>query len=1083
MNKHFIWTGFKPVLIAILFGSQSWAQYTISGQVVDRDTNAPLLGVSVVISGTNIGTATDFDGNYLLTNIEPGDYALVASFTGYSSNYSQVTVGNADVTVDFELEYSASILNEIVVTGTGSAVAKKKLGNSIGSISTAQLQNLPINSFSDILQGREPGVITLPSSGLTGEGSQIRIRGSASLSQLNEPIVLIDGVRVDTGGGFGGGLVGSGGGGSSSRLDDINPESIERIEILKGASAATLFGTEASNGVIQIFTKRGRIGEPIFNFKATQGIIHYPKGKVADNTGWINGSSSNASQRVTDVSSVLGFSIRPYELISANSFEELYETGLSNVFSGDVSGGNSLIRYYVAGRYSYTDGPFGGQERIGYKEGQSTKASDIDELTQLNLNLTVNPSRKFDIKLTTGFTSRYLSTMQNNNNIRGPGTLAHSSKPELITPRNTTGAPSFATVDETLQLSIDSEISHYNGIIGIDYFANDWLKIQGVFGIDYSSQQSTEFWPFGYNIDGISGATTEGIKLVDNRDFLSQSAELKVSLKNQITPNITSDFILGGQYVSQQVSIAGASGEAFPGPGFAVTSAAANQVTFEFFQETINTGIFAQEQVGINNSIFLTIGARLDAHSAFGSEFDAAFYPKVSASYVPSDTPNWSNIGPISSLQLRSSYGLSGLQPGAFDAATTYTALASATGAGIAPNNLGDADLAPEVSSEFEIGFTAGLFDNSMNLEFTYWDRVTKDALFARQFALSGGFRNPQLTNIGELAAHGIEINLNGSVLRTQDLQLNLFVNGAYYQDEIVSLGGAPPLKVGGSYPRYRNFLIEGYSAGSNFGAVLQDVGPHQLPIDIANKDGRPDTRDELVTFFSGKTTQQNAKDLGMPTTVGTGGVLLKDEDGDGDYLDHFLGKSTPDWTGSFGGSLDFKNFTLSTTFEYKVGNFVVNNLTNAFRQANAVVGRNLPSSARITRDYFTGGVDGNFNPLNNPNVRVEALEEWLYDTLALAPFSGLNTLEKADFIRWREVSLVYRFDQNWLNTFGLETASVGLSGRNIALFTSYSGVDPEINFVGRGSQSTLNQNFGQGIAAWGYPIPTQLILTLKVGF
>ncbi len=1083
MNKIFRWYGLIMVPVAFLFGHHSWAQYSISGTVIDGDTGAPLLGVSVVISGTSIGTATDFDGNYVLTDIELGNYALVASFTGYSSNYAQVTVGNADVTVDFELEYSASILNEIVVTGTGSAIAKKQLGNSIGSISTAQLQNLPINSFSDILQGREPGVIMLPSGGLTGEGSQIRIRGSASLSQLNEPIVLIDGVRVDTGGGFGGGLVESGGGGSSSRLDDINPESIERIEILKGASAATLFGTEASNGVIQIFTKRGRIGKPIFNFKATQGIIHFPKGKVADNTGWINGTANNAIERMTNVSNTLGINVRPYELISINALEDLYETGISNVFSGDVQGGNSLITYYAAARYAYTDGPFGGQERLGYQEGQSTLASDIDELTQLNLNLTVNPSSKFNIKLTTGFTSRYLTTMQNNNNIYGVGSLAQFSKPELIKPSNTTGTIAFATVDETLQLTIDSEVNHYNGIISVDYFADDWLTVQSVFGVDYSSQQSTAFWPFGYNIDGFSNANPAGFRGIDNRDFLSQSAELKVSLKHQITPNISSDFILGGQYVSQQVSVAGASGEGFPGPGFAVTSAAANQTTFEFFQETINTGVFAQEQVGINNSIFLTIGARLDAHSAFGSEFDAAFYPKVSASYVPSDTPNWSNIGPISSLQLRSSYGLSGLQPGAFDAFTTYTALASATGAGIAPNNLGDADLAPEVSSEFEIGFTAGLFDNSMNLEFTYWDRKTEDALYARQFVLSGGFRNPQLTNIGELAAHGIEINLSGSVVRTQDLQLDLFVNGAYYQDEIVSLGGAPPLKVGGSYPRIRNYLIEGYSAGANFGAVLQDVGPNELPIDIANKDGRPDTREELITFFSGKTTQQNAKDLGMPTTVGTGGVLLKDEDGDGDYLDHFLGKSVPDWTGSFGGSLDYKNFTLSTTFEYKVGNFVVNNLTDAFRQANSSIGRNLPSSSRVTRDYFTGGVDGSFNPLNDPNVRVEALEEWLYDTLALAPFSGLNTLEKADFIRWREVSLVYRFDQNWLESFGLEAASIGLSGRNIALFTSYSGVDPEIGYVGRGSGSTLVQNFAQGIAAFGWPIPTQFILTLKVGF
>lgn len=1063
-----------------LFGNLIFAQQTFSGQVLDADTNAPLLGVSVLLDGTSRGTVTDFNGIYSINGVEQGTYSVRVSYTGYGTLTQNITVGQSDLELDFALKYSASQLNEIVVTGTGSAVAKKQLGNSIGSISTAELQNLPINSFSDILQGREPGVVALPSSGLTGEGSQIRIRGSASLSQLNEPIVLIDGIRVDTGGGFGGGLVNSGGGGSTSRLDDINPESIERIEILKGASAATLFGTEASNGVIQIFSKRGRIGNPIFRFKATQGFINFPKGNVADNTGWINGTNSRSATQITNVSETLGKTVRPYELISFNALEDLYETGISNSFSGDVQGGSSLITYYAAARYSHTDGPFGGSNRIGYQDNDVTLASDIDELAQLNINLTINPSSKFNIKLTSGFTSRYSTTMQNNNNIYGVGTLAQFSKPELVTPTNTTGTIAFATVDEVLQASIDSKINHFNGIIALNYFTTEWLKLQGIFGIDYSSQLSTEFWPFGYNIDNFSSSNTSGSRLVDNRDFLSQSAEIKASITNQITPTITSDFIIGGQYVGQEIVVSGTSGESFPGPGFAITSAAANQSTFEFYQETINAGVFAQEQIGFNRQLFLTLGARLDAHSAFGSEFKAAFYPKVSLSYVPTDSDNWSDFGPLSSLQLRTSYGWSGLQPGAFDALTTYQALASASGAGIAPNNLGDANLASEISKEFEVGFTAGLIDNSLNFEFTYWNRVTQDALYARQFVLSGGFRNPQLTNIGELSAYGLEINLNGSVIRSQDAQLDLFVNGAFYRDEIISLGDAPPLKVGGSYPRYRNFLIEGYAPGSNFGAVLQDVGSNELPVDIANSDGQPDTREQLLAFFSGKKPEDISN---VPTTVGKGGVLLKDEDGDGNFLDHYLGKSTPDWTGSFGGTFSYKNFTLSTTFEYKYGNFVINNLTDAFRQANSAIGRNLPRSAKVTRDYLTGGVDSSFNPQNDPNVRLDSLEEWIYETLALAPFSGLNTLEKADFVRWRELSLVYSINQSWLKDFGLEQTSIGISGRNIALFTSYSGVDPEINYVGRGSGTTLGQNFGQGVAAFGWPIPTQYILTLKIGF
>jgi len=1059
----------------MLFPVISLAQQSISGTITDADTGEPLLGVTVLVQGTNKGTVSDFDGNYLIQNVDSGDYVLDISYTGYSKLSQSISVGSSDLSQDLQLTFSASELDEIVVTGTGAPVAKKQLGNSIGSISAASLEQLPINSFSDILAGREPGIVAFPSGGLTGEGAQIRIRGNASLSQLNEPIVIVDGIRVDRGGGFGGGFVGSGGGGSSSRLDDINPESIERVEILKGASAATLFGTEASNGVIQIFTKKGRTGAPKFGFKATQGFINYPKGAVPDNTGWTSSAS-----RASELTGLLGYSVKPYQLLSFNAMEDLYETGIQNTVTADVSGGTELITYFSSARYSYTDGPFGAQEREGYLDGQQTNAQDIDRLAQFNLNLNINPSDKFNLRLTQGFTSRYNATSENNNNIYGVGSLAQFSKPELVSENNSTGTIAFATVDETLQVSIDSEVSNYNGSLGMNWYPTDWIKIDGTFGLNYVSQSSNNFWPFGWNIDGFSGSRPEGQLSRDTRNYLAQTAEVKASFSNNIGSSITSNLILGGQYVSQETRTLGAQGTEFPGPGFEVTSAAGVLDVFEFFEEIKTAGVFAQEQLGFNNVMFVTLGARLDANSAFGSEFQAAFYPKVSASFIPSDSANWSDIGPISSLQLRGSYGWSGLQPGAFDSLTTYLALASAGGAGIAPNNLGNPDLKPEISKEWEAGFTAGLIDDKLSLEFTYFDRVTEDALYARQFPLSGGFRSTQLTNIGELAAYGMEMSLSGTVIRTQDLQLNLFVNGAYYRDEVVSLGGAPPLKVGGSYPRYRNFLREGYAPGANFGAQLLEVGANSLPVDIANGDGQPDTRDQLISYFNGKTPDNVGS---VPTSIGTGSVLLRDEDGDGDYLDHYLGKATPDWTGSFGGSLTYKNFTLSTTFEYKAGNFVINNLTDAFRQANGAIGRNLPTSARTVRDYATGGVDAGFNPQNDANVRVNALDDWLNNTLALAPFSGLNTLEKADYISWNELSLNYKFTGSILDTFNFDRASLGVSGRNIALFTDYTGVDPRINFVGRGSGSNLDQNFGQGIAAFGWPVPRQFIVTLKVGF
>ena len=1061
----------RVFLMLFLFSTFIYAQQSISGVVVDAETDEPLFGVTVLVEGTAKGVVSDFDGNFTITNMDPGDYNLKLSYTGYTSVSGPVTVGSGDASVNFFMQFSASELNEIIVTGTGAPIAKKQLGNSIGSITTAGLADLPINSVSDILQGREPGIVGLPSGGLTGEGTQIRIRGSASLSQLNEPIVIIDGIRVDRGGGFGGGFVGAGGGGSTSRLDDINPESIERIEILKGASAATLFGTEASNGVIQIFTKRGKAGKPKFNFKTTQGFINFPKGKVPDNTGWTSDPA-----RLSNMSSVLGRTVRPYELVSYNAMEELFERGLSNTLNMNISGGTDFITYFTSARYSYTDGPFGAKNRPGYLDGQETLATDTDELVQFNLNLNVNPNDKWSIRFNSGYTSRKSTTPENNNNIYGVASLAQFGKPELITDNNLSGVIAFATVDEALQIQTESRVNKYTGSAKINYYPIENLKIDATFGVDYSSQISNKFLPFGWNIDGFSSSRTTGELTVDTRNFLAKSAEVKINLNNEFG-DFKSTLIVGGQFVGQKTRVVGVSGLEFPGPGFEVAGAAAVKNTTESVVEVINTGAFVQEQLGFRDYLFVTVGGRLDAHSAFGSEFQAAFYPKISLSYVPSDQDGWSNIGPISSLQLRGSYGWAGLQPGAFDAATTYLALASASGAGIAPNNLGNAELSPEISKELEVGFNAGLFNDKINVEFTYWDRVTEDALYARQFPLSGGFRGTQLTNIGLLSASGIEFNINGNVIRRKDLTVNLYFNAAYLKEKVEDLGGSPPLKVGGSYPRYRNYLIEGAAPGANYGARLQDVPAGSLPVDIANSDGLPDTVAQLTTFLSGSGPYK------LPSSIGTGSVLLADDDGDGDRLDHFLGKSTPDWTGSFGGSVNYKQWTLSTTFEYKGGNYVVNNLTDAFRQANGSIGRNLPRSAQVTRDYETGGVDSSFTPIGDGATRVAALDEWLNNTLALSPFSGLNTLEKADFIRWRELALNYKIEGPILDMLNFDTASVGVSGRNIAIFTGYTGVDPELNFAGRGGSSGVDQNFGTGIAAFGWPLPTQVLLTLKFGF
>ncbi len=1072
--KHVLW------LWLLLLPGSVLAQGTIKGRVVDADTQDPIPGVNVVIRELLRGAATDIDGNYTIERVPAGTYTLEASFIGYRTETRQVTVEEGEtVTVDFALYQTALNLQEVVVTGAGGPVEVKRLGNTIATINAAELELAPVQNLSEMLLAREPSVAVLPSGGLTGEGARIRIRGSASLSQSNEPVVYIDGIRINRGGGFGG-FVATGGGGSPSRLDDLDPEAIERIEILKGAAAATLYGTEASNGVIQIFTKRGAVGPPRFSFRIEQGAAWYPRIYPA-NTGFA------WNQAVADtMSRYLGRTVRPFELVQENFIHELFETGYLQSYTASVSGGTPGVTYFLNLRYADEDGPFGGKTGRRYPPGVRTLSADINRIAQATATVNIFPSDKLRIGVSTGLTRRHYETPNNNNNIFAAFTLAMFSKPELVRFNNQTGSPAFMTVNEGLQQIYSQDVDRFFGSINLNYRPSRPLMFDATFGVDVVNQFSREVFPFGWNIDNFSGYNPEGVRRIDDLNTLDITADIKMTHRTRLTSSLESVFILGTQgFITRRIE-SSAEGRRFPGPGIDVTGGAAEQTVFESFLEVVNLGIFAQEQIGFNDYLFLTVGGRLDANSAFGSEFDAVFYPKASLSFIPSDAPFWRPLGPISSMRLRAAIGQSGLQPGAFDALTTYVPLASVSGPGIAPGNLGNPKLKPEISTEWEVGVELGLWQDRMALEATYWDRVVSDALVDKQFPVTGGFRARQLTNIGELKARGVELGLKGNLYNSENLSIDVFANASYLWEQVTDMGGAPPIKVGGSYPRYRNFLIEGYAPGAHFGAKLLPTGPDRLPVDF-NGDGQPDTRDKVLAYLATLTPEDlinpaNGR-VSMPQSLAL--VLLADEDGDGDLLDHYLGKPTPDWQGSFGATIRFlRNFRLYTAFEFKAGNYYVNNLTFAFRQANPVIGRNLPWSAEVVRDYATGGIDANGNPKNDPQVRLRALERWLNELLALAPFSGLNTIKPADFLRWRELSLTYDVPRSQLQRlWGIDRLSFTLGVRNLALWTRYDGPDPEVNAVGRGSGSQLSQNYLDGVDAFGFVLPRRVTFTVRFGF
>ena len=1071
--------------LAIAPGLSAQQGGVITGRVTEEGSGRPLASAQVYVEGSGLGTLSNSSGQFLLLNAPAGEHTVTVELVGYRSATQTVTVTAGEtVTVDFAIPVTALALDEIVVTGTGVATERRKLGHTIATLDAAELENAPIADFSQFIAGREPGVVALPSSGYTGEGARIRIRGSASLSQLNEPIIYLDGIRVDRSA-----VQNFNGQGNPSRLDDIPPESIERVEILKGAAAATLYGTEASNGVIQIFTKRGNVGAPRFTFQTDLTGISVPTNRilpVADFAGRAcaspgctgDGDAKRLSDAVNLMSARWGQSVSPWEPVERNTIPDLLTTGFGQTYSGSVQGGSSVFQYFASARLAREDGPYDAARNFDEAEGL-TPENDTNRRASLHTNFTIVPSDNLRIGVTTLYADMEHHTPDNSNNIYGVFSSALMSQLRLanndpnLGQINFYGQPAFATLRENAYQLNFVNSQHFAGATNINFTPTENFRLDGTFGIDFTSDDAVSFRPYRWNVDGYSGSTPDGNRNVNEDRSREITADVKGSYVFN-TDRLENTFLFGGQGFLQQRQSAGGSGRDFPGPGLETLSALGSESSYERWLRVTQIGGYVQDQIGWDNWLFLTVGARWDANSAFGEAFNTAFYPKANFAVVPSEL--WESET-ISSLRIKGAFGTSGLQPGAFDKFTTFSALGTEVGPGVQPSNLGNDQLKPEVSTEWEFGADVGLFNDLWSLEATYWDRTVSDAMVARQFPVTGGFTQTQLDNIGEVKASGVELSIRGALIQQQGLSLSVFANTAYLKEEITNMGGAPPLKTGGSYPRYRNFLTEGYTPGAFFGARVADVA---VPLNILDPVGGEcvaPTREQALAYFSQPRNPNSFKPLAIGNeTFGTpNGGLASHNCGTG-LLDTYLGKPTPDFAGSFGFNLAFlNNFELRSLLEYKFGH-QVQDLSGMFRRANNFIGRNTPRSAELYAAML--------NPASSPEQRLDAAMAWAHEVEGLSPMSGMNGVYDADWIRWRELSLTYRVPESIVEGWGVSTATVNLGVRNLRLFMlgDYPGMDPEGNVLGRCNEG-LSCNFLDSTEGWGIPLPQRFTLSTRFTF
>ena len=1039
---------------------------SVSGRVTDAQTGDPLVGANVLVVGTNLGAATDINGEYAISRVPAGAQRLNANYIGFASSSANVDIpvdGNA--TSDFGLSVAALNLNEVVVTGAGTAVEKSKIGNSVGVVNMSALEDAPITNFSDILQGREKGVVMLPNGGLNGEGAQIRIRGTSTLSQSNEPVIYLDGVRLDNTMGA------SFGGGTPSRLDEINPDAIERVEILKGAAAASLYGTQAANGIIQIFTKQGAISKPQFTAEVSTSTSSFDESRFKKNSGFAR-DQATATRMAGLFPDYAKSGLKPYEVIEVPFIGWIYDKGSNQTVSASVRGGAPGATYFASLRYLNSDGPYDEKATLlGLPVGAAdpTKPGSNDNRDQFMMSATLNiiPTDRMRIRLSTNYSQTDHNTIQNNNNIYGTTSLIQMGKPEHSTATNATGSIAFATARETTYRSLQNEGENTTISLQSSYRVTDGLNISGTFGLNTTLNKFTSLTPFGYNVDGKVASNVQGYLGKGSADKKVFSMDVKADYALDLG-GLSFENVAGFQAFQTINKDIQGSGSQFPGPGLQVLGALGSPGTpYSSYSEVIEAGFLAQTRIGFSDFLYTTVGIRQDANSAFGSDFSTITYPRVNVSYIP--TTHIGQLGPVSTARVRFAWGKAGQQPGAFDQFTTFLPWASEFGPGLAPGNVGDPSLSPEISTEIEMGGEVGLFNDKIAFDFQYWDRTVDDALIQRAYPASGGFFRTQLSNIGQLDASGWEVGMDANVIRNSNLSVDVFGSLSYLEEKIVSLGGAPEQKVGGSYPRYRNFLTEGYAPGTYFGAKLNR--DDKYPIDI-NGDGKSDSDSDLLAFFTtggaGVRSGWNPV-MATPTEADVAAGRAK---GTG-ALDWNLGKPTPDYTSSFGIKVNYgKNWSLNTLFESRFGDYGVTNLTDAFRKSHSLIGRNTPEAADNESRLI--------NPANAGQGRLDAANEWVRKHLALSPYSGLNTIEDASFVRLRELSLSYKVDATLAARLGLKSMTVAVSGKNLWMSTDYSGIDPETNSIS-GNNGGLN-GFQQSIDAFGVPIPRIWNLSIKVG-
>lgn len=1014
------------------------AQRAITGKVIG-DTGDPLIGVSVIVSGTGSGTVTDLDGNYQVT-AETGS-ELVFSYTGYGAQ--RRTVG-AESVINVTLQAGA-LLDEVVVTALGISRERKALGYAVEELGSEQITQLKQTNLVNSLQGQAAGVQVSSAGGGPGQAARIIIRGINSLDPNadNQPLFVVDGIPITNE------TLTVGGGGSrnvSNRVADLNPQDIESMNILKGGAATALYGLRAANGAVIITTKQGKSGKVSIDYTSTYGteeVNKFPEtqktytqgfGGVYDaNSFWPSWGSTVEEARAIDPD-------HPAEIF--NNFENAFTTGNQWRNTLSIAGGNDKAQFRTSLSHLDHEGvlPFSTYENTSFRINANYQASDKFSFGG-GINYIRSGGNRVDADRFNERLVYWAPQADVNDFIDEDGSMHGYRNDQTIGNNPIYGEATNKFIDD---------VDRYIGNLKFSYKPFDFLTLNYILGLDQYSDFRTNYGQ-GPVYDGAPNFENNGLGFVTETNIRRRdvTSNLNGVLTHQFNDDLGVRFLAGFDVFDSEYTRVTTSGNELDIFDLFILNNAADITTSSNLTQRRLLGLYGDLSFDYLNAIYLSITGRNDWSSALPVENRSFFYPSVSLGVVLSDLMELPDA--LSFAKLRASYAGIGKDTDPYRTSVVYGTNTPIDGVTrwTRGNQQGSPDLKPERTNTIEVGADLRFADNRIGIDLTYYNAKSVDQIIPVPVSNATGFTTFVL-NAGSMRNQGVELGIKASPVRTDDFSWDLNLNYTRNRNEVLEIfEGVEDIFLGSSF---------GY-AGSSASIRLIPGQPYGniYGRSFARYYENPEDEDELFI------------DTSRPMLIGEDGFPVTNTD------QKILGNTQPDWFGALTNTFRYKGLTFSFLFDTRQGVQKYNQQGNffaAFGTAPYTTNRNetivfdgvLADGSPNTKPVWLGqgvGPDGvNYGAGYYRNT-----------------FRGIteNFVEDANWFRLRNVSLSYQLPASLFSGNFIEGANITLTGNNLWLSTPFSGYDPE------GSRG--NQNADDGFGGFTYPNVRSYFFTLNVKF